>query len=198
MIVPVIATNHFIQYKTVSFGSNIITFLGGNLFLDNPLCVIAWYITFIIMLYLYAFIEFLLPRYKLYLFFISCFLFYFFLISKFLFFIAFVLGLRINFIKLQKRNFNKKILADFSGIVFGMQKYCYSFFLIHGGILLFFNIMKSSFYFLENNYLYFMFSLACTVCMSVIFYQIVNYNLLLVMQVVNNFGSSDKRALSDL
>lgn len=53
VIVPVIIANWAFQYKPVSLSAGAVTFLGGNLFLDSPLYVITWSVTFVLMLYVY-------------------------------------------------------------------------------------------------------------------------------------------------
>ncbi len=57
VIFSVIIANYVFQYKTVSIVSQIVTILGGNLFLMNSLYVIAWYVTFVLLLYCYVFVE---------------------------------------------------------------------------------------------------------------------------------------------
>ncbi len=47
VIVPALIINRIICYKNTSILSDVITLLGGNLFLETKVYVIAWYITFV-------------------------------------------------------------------------------------------------------------------------------------------------------
>ena len=143
VIVPVIIINQVTQYKTVSLASQAITILGGNLFLENPLYVIGWYVTFVLLLYAYAFIEDFGERaYVLFCMVIGALLFFFWL-DKGFYFIAFVVGLRLS-----GRHPLRKIGIWFATkrseghqiatVLFVSQQYAYPFYLIHGPVLLLF------------------------------------------------------------
>ena len=147
VIVPVMIANHVFQYKSVSPLMLVITVLGGNLFLTNPLYVIGWYISFVILLYTYAFFESLFDSRPILI--LSCMaigvIVFVFWIGLVYYFVAFLAGLRISawtsgWHKVGRSIIGKKV-AD---ILFVGQRYCYSFFLIHGPVLIFF-VKKTSF-----------------------------------------------------
>ena len=59
VIIPVVLMNHIVQYKETTLMMDLISILCGNLFIDNPIYVVAWYITFISLIYLFLFSQFL-------------------------------------------------------------------------------------------------------------------------------------------
>lgn len=142
VILVVLFINDVIKYKQTTLISNIIVFLGGSMFLEDPVYVISWYITLILLFYIGVYMVKLLKYIWLQVPFFIILFFIFLYVTKepILYFIAFVVGYgakcfsefcpRILFHKL---NFLDRV----NKILFIVQNHCYSFFLIHGGILLF-------------------------------------------------------------
>lgn len=133
----VILINQFYRYKETTFLKNTLIMLGGSMFLNNPLYVISWFITLILLLYAFIFV-FQIPSNKTYktLIFLICFSCSI-LLNKYFYFLAFCAGYAFKPIK--KKYFNSFInirLILLNQIAFKIQNYCYSFFLLHGGVLL--------------------------------------------------------------
>ena len=57
VIGPVLVANWIVAYKPISPLTALVTFFGGNLFLENPLYVITWYVTFVLLLYAYLVVD---------------------------------------------------------------------------------------------------------------------------------------------
>jgi Acyltransferase family len=58
IIIPwIILANELFQYKKITTLSYIISFLGGGLFLTEPIYVISWFVTFILICYFMVFIS---------------------------------------------------------------------------------------------------------------------------------------------
>ena len=140
VIIPVIIANQIFQYKThLSFVDYTLTILGGNMLLSDPLYVIGWYITFVVLLYSYAFMESLFKSWKKFLIIVLGVFIFFIWLDKGFYFLSFFIGLRLSewcAVSWSKEgdSFRRKITR----ILFVAQRYCYSFFLIHGAVLLFF------------------------------------------------------------
>ncbi len=137
IIVPVLIINRIVQYKETTLLSDFITMLGGNLFLNNPVYVIGWYVTFIIMLYLFVFIKCLSRNItvEVIIWIFGCICFGV-LLHKTYYFISFALGCFVaKAFPLPKRNFLQMNALD--SVLFFIQEKCYNFFLVHGGVLLF-------------------------------------------------------------
>jgi hypothetical protein len=139
VIFPVIVANQVFQYKPVGLWTQIVTILGGNLFLDNPLYVIAWYVTFVLLLYVYAVAEsFCNSWQKIICMAVGAALFY---SGSFVgkYFIAFIVGLRLSDWRPLRSSAEvgnaRRRIASF---LFVIQRYCYRFFLLHGAVLLIF------------------------------------------------------------
>lgn len=139
VIIPVILINEVIGYKDVSCFECFVAISGGNLFLENPIYVIAWYITFILILYTYAFIESFFRSYWKMACLAIALLVFMFALREVYYFILFVLGLRLSEWFPGTVSVNPTPLMQMiSSWMFNCQKYCYSFFLAHGGLMLFF------------------------------------------------------------
>lgn len=139
VIIPVILVNEVIGYKEVSYFEYLATIAGGNMFLKNPIYVIAWYITFILILYTYAFIESFFRSYWRIAYIAISLLIFTFILGKIYYFIAFVIGIRLSEWFPEAVSVNPTPLMRMISLwMFICQKYCYSFFLIHGGLMLLF------------------------------------------------------------
>ncbi len=57
VIVPVLIINRIVCYKNTTILLDFITLLGGNMFLKTKVYVIAWYITFVLLLYCFIFFQ---------------------------------------------------------------------------------------------------------------------------------------------
>lgn len=138
VIIPVVATNQIYHYKQVTYLSVIVTIIGGNLFLNNPVYVIAWYITFILLIYVYAVLETAMPaKGKIFFMVISTAAFSI-VFHKGLYFVAFILGSRISFWAPVERTNNRTPAREALVNTFlSVQKYCYPFFLVHGAVFIF-------------------------------------------------------------
>jgi hypothetical protein len=146
VIIPVLLINRILCYKDTSNIQDFITLLGGNMFLDNKVYVIAWYITFILLLYLFIYFQsFFNATYLKLIAWLIGLLFFGVALNKLYYFLAFGSGFFLSKIMtpLSKEEHKESFV---SRILFDLQKYCYYFFLIHGGILIFlFNILKLNF-----------------------------------------------------
>ena len=136
VIIPVVLVNHIIQYKETTLLMDIVTVLGGNLFLDSPLYVIAWYITLVNLFYLFVFLLSLSKKVALKLMTwalgLICFCY---LLSMTGFFVAFALGyFGARIIPPPTKDFSRMDTQD--RMLFYVQDKCYAFFLIHGGVLI--------------------------------------------------------------
>lgn len=136
VIFPVILANKLYHYKDVSTLSVMVTILGGSIFLANPLYVITWYVTFVLLLYAYALLDHLAtPLQRIVLFGLGLAVFSVELHRGY-YFVAFFIGLRLSNWNLSpRREVHTRHLAT---ALFRVQQYCYPFFLVHGAVLLFF------------------------------------------------------------
>jgi len=138
VIVPAVTINRMVLYKGTSVVEDLITVFGGNLFLKNPVYVIGWYITFILILYLILFAILLLKRNKILQFmtFIFCIFYFGIKFNMLLYCVSFIFG----YILTQLFPLSKKELSEngyIGKLLFALQSRCYAFFLIHGGVLIF-------------------------------------------------------------
>ncbi len=151
ILIPLILINYLIKYKEVSILSLIIQFLGGSLFIQNRLFTISWFVTFIIGFYLIGYIIKKLKKFKI----INLISLLILLNLIFIQFIGldflliwsacFLLGYLMR--NLNLLNFLSKIPinAKLNYIFFRINQHTYSFFLVHGPILLFLiNMLKLS------------------------------------------------------
>ena len=138
VIIPILCATIIFSYKPISWLKVGAALSGCNMFIDDPVYVISWYITFVMLLYLYIFIESLYKQQYIFIMLIGLIIFSV-LLHKIFYFIAFVIGIR-----LASHHTNIPILIrsslyfKVSRVLFVVQKYCYPFFLIHGGVLLIF------------------------------------------------------------
>ena len=147
MILVVIA-NGFVGYKHFSFPQYLVMFLGGSLFIDDPLYVISWYVTFILIFYIFIF-AFARLKYWKWISFVGFYLFYITCMDKnrvffFLFFGGYYLAYA-----LQEKVFSQytESALENDQILNWLARLTYPFFLINGGVLLFFvKIMPLSLY----------------------------------------------------
>ncbi len=140
VIIPVVLINDMVQYKKTSFLMDLITVLGGNLFLEHPIYVIAWYITFIILLYLFIFFQSIpkniVTRVIIW---VTAWVFFSAILHTFSYFISFALGFfGARIIPLPKKESLQMGMMD--TILFIVQANCYAFFLINPGVLLFLSV----------------------------------------------------------
>jgi hypothetical protein len=137
VIIPVMAANQIVQYKQLSSVQCGITLLGGNLFLENPLYVIAWYVTFVLILYAYAYLESFFHSYQIVIcMFIGVMLFFFWL-GNYNYFLVFLIGLRMSDgWRSENAGGGDGLWRQVSLWLFVIQRYCYAFFLVHGAVLL--------------------------------------------------------------
>jgi len=153
VIIPLLCINRIISYKETSMAMDLITILGGNLFLNNPVYIMAWYITFVLLLYIFVFVQSMAKNViQLLLIWVSAILFGELVLHMLDYFMAFSFGLIFSIIhhppqkSVSQKNYMGKIL-------FFLQDKCYSFFLIHGAVLLL--LFNSNF--LNNKFFIFIF-----------------------------------------
>lgn len=146
VIIPALIINRIISYKDTTVIEDFITVLGGNMFLDKKVYVIAWYITFVLLLYgfnyfLSFFNGFILTSIA----WLIGLMIFSLVLNKFYYFVSFGTEFFISklIIPPEKSEYKKNI---YTRALYQLQKYCYSFFLIHGGILIFlYHILKLDF-----------------------------------------------------
>ena len=146
VIVPALIINRIVCYKNTSILSDFITLLGGNMFLKTKVYVIAWYITFVLLLYCFIFFQSFFTNYFLKaLAWLAGFLVFSMILNQSHYFISFGLGFFLaSFLPPADKNQTKR--TTLSNFIVILQDHCYSFFLIHGGVLIFlYNICKINF-----------------------------------------------------
>lgn len=139
VIVPVLCANYFYKYKPALPWEYVAIFIGGSMFLDNPVYVISWFITLILFLYLTVYLSAVLGGYYRVLPYLACFavLHYCFRMDDVLF-LSFVAGyaVRVTFPVRMDSLANRWCWhAPVANALFGIQSFCYSFFLVHGAVL---------------------------------------------------------------
>lgn len=146
VIIPALFFNRIVGYKETTILGDFVTFLGGNMFLDKKVYVIAWYITFIMLLYLFIFFQSFFQLLILKFFYWGIgFIIFSVVLNKTFYFIAFAIGFLVSvfFSPPKKIESGEMNLAK---ILFLIQGYGYDFFLVHGGVLVFLTvILKLSF-----------------------------------------------------
>lgn len=140
VITFVIIINYYIGYKHKSLIELLIIFFAGGMFVTKPLYVIAWYITFILSLYgMFVFCFSFKNNYVKFInFSISIAVYVFIIKHPSVYALSFIAGILLKKMSLQKSNIPLINHNSFSNTLFYIQNRCYSFFLIHGGVLLFF------------------------------------------------------------
>lgn len=134
---PVIGANWVVGYKPVSWASALVTFLGGNLFLQNPLYVITWYVGFVLLLYAYLFVDGFLKGWTRLLLAAAGFLFFGTWLELRENYLAFLAGLAMAAWLPPQPNEHRGVqMRVVARNLFRMQEVCYPFFLVHGAVLL--------------------------------------------------------------
>jgi hypothetical protein len=146
VILAALMINRALGYKQTTVAKDIIVFFGGSLFLDDPVYVISWFITFILIMYLLVVILRSLEDVLLKGSFIGvCIVInHFYDLVHPLYVPAFFLGYFLRWLTRQYQYTTRKknVLRDkVYWAVFSIQNHCYSFFLVHGGILLFTTVL---------------------------------------------------------
>lgn len=149
VIIPILIINEVIHYKQTTLTQNIIIVMGGSMLLKDPVYIISWFITLILLLYVVVYITHLLRFSFQVLFCLGCVIFFYkYLSVRFIYLVGFLVGyLWRYFLGLKRQSTPKKesflnnicrrsFLDKINMLLFNIQNYCYSFFLIHGGILL--------------------------------------------------------------
>jgi len=136
VIIPVLILNRLYSYKETSLLSDFLSFCGFSLFLENPVYVISWYITFIVMIYIFIYIQHFFSNFyaKIAIWIIGFIYFGSFLLMPY-YFLFFSLGFFLSKIINPP---DKKIIENnwLGKILYSLQDTCFAFFLVHGGILL--------------------------------------------------------------
>lgn len=135
----VLSVNSIIHYKDTTILKNIIIFFGGSLFVDNPVYVISWFITYILILYFCVFVlKHLKSIYVKLPYLVVCgYLLYVFNIGNLFYFIGFFSGYILNYLTAGRQwgHCTTNKLQRLNTVLYYVQNYSYSFFLIHAGIL---------------------------------------------------------------
>ena len=138
----VLILNYLYGYKQTTFAKNLIVFFGGSFFIHNPVYVISWFITYILILYfsVYVFRSIKVRAAKTVFLGLLFWAFYLFDFGNKTYLPGFFLGYFLRWFTIRypriadrKTVFQKRV----SAALYGVQNYCYSFFLIHPGVLLF-------------------------------------------------------------
>lgn len=138
VIIPALLCNRLISYKETNLTRDLASLLGGSLFVDDRVYVISWYVTFVLFLYLFVFIlTWAKNGRQVFLTWTLALLFFGLLLEMLGFFMAFTAGLLFAGIRPPPP---KKISREtpLGEKLFFLQDKCYTFFLIHGAVLLFF------------------------------------------------------------
>lgn len=145
----VVVSNWIVQYKPAGLKELFFLLIGGNLFIEDKLYVIAWFISVIIFLYFCVFLlvyfrsitlRFLLAAVLVY------------ILSHYriptYFYIAFTIGWSLHYLLLRSGLSRAapplplgvaRVLHRVYKPLLTVQNYSYEFFLVHGGVLLLFN-----------------------------------------------------------
>lgn len=148
VVVGVVAANMMYGYKDVGVFEIGVLLAGGNLFIDNSLYVIAWFVSAILCFYLYVFVIAVLRSVALRVG-VTVVWAWFLLVFDIppYFFVAFALGFLLRRLMastgVDKESFRSggafhASLSTSSGLLFTVQNYSYEFFLLHGGVLILF------------------------------------------------------------
>jgi hypothetical protein len=139
VILVVLVVNRIVEYKETDFFTALIIFFGGSLFISNPVYVIAWFITYILLLYfcLFIFLRFQESALSYAFLIVSGLIFWIFEIANPCYFIGFFGGYFLNkfLINNKQKNIKNSFYSNINLFFYTIQNYSYSFFLIHGGIL---------------------------------------------------------------
>ena len=146
VMVTMIIVNYYVQYKKTTPVEITIILSGGSLFLHDPLYIISWFITLILLLYATVYLYTLIRSPYKWLFLAIA--FYLSLQKPYAtyYFVSFFLGFffrkqldKKDRISAEKSRFSVKISSFF----FKIQAYTYCFFLVHGAALhLFIKMLK--------------------------------------------------------
>ncbi len=147
VIFVVLIANRVVGYKETTLIKDVMTFFGLSLFVDNPVYVISWFITMIIMLDFSLFcVRQLKPVWARAVFVAACLAAVSCWLPKYVnAFCLFYLGLMLNALIKGRITFSldEWMTGRFSwyGVIndklFSIQNYTYSFFLIHGAVLIY-------------------------------------------------------------
>lgn len=156
VIVGVIATNEYFKYKSVSLTEIFFLVIGGNLFIEHKLYVIAWFVSAIILFYLYVYFTHVFTSVAAR---IPITILIFGTLYQFgipvYFFVSFAVGYGLKFVfRRTGLSGHPMLLPEKFGMFFmriykplmRVQNYSYYFFLLHGGVvLLFAKVLQTGF-----------------------------------------------------
>lgn len=139
LIMPfVIAANEIYNYKKVLVGEYVISFLVGGFFLKNSIYAISWFITFILMCYLFAYVIFDKKKYiQIIASVLFCAAFFFHFKWVVIFAVFFVAGFFCRKITIKNKKKNMPNVGISYKILHAMQINTYYFFLLHAGVIQF-------------------------------------------------------------
>jgi hypothetical protein len=159
VIIPILLINEVIVYKQTTWVNKLVALVGGSYFIDDPIMVVAWFITVILLFYTFTFLVFINKSITLQILFFTGGIALFMLLGlPYVYIGSFLFGflMRKNAVNTASKPVNNRLNA----ILFTIQNFSYSFFLIHGGIIFFFVKILGMEYSLYSFFL-------CFVCSSI-------------------------------
>lgn len=137
VIAPVLIANAMVQYKPVTPAEAVVTVLGGNLFLENGLYVITWYVTFVLLLYAYLLADSFLASWMRFVLAAAAYPLFAVWLPCREYYLAFLIGLFASAVTPPRLAANRPAwLQGVARTAFRLQDFCYPFFLVHGAVLL--------------------------------------------------------------
>jgi peptidoglycan/LPS O-acetylase OafA/YrhL len=137
VIGPVLVANWATHYKPISPSAALVTFLGGNLFLENPLYVITWYVTFVLLLYAYLLVDSFFAGWKRLVVTAAGFMVFGRWLGCGEYYLPFTVGLYLAaWVPPAPRLSRGEVARRAAPALFKLQQLCYPFFLVHGAVQL--------------------------------------------------------------
>jgi hypothetical protein len=137
IIAPVLVANWLTHYKAVSVAGMLVTLAGGNLFLENPVYVITWYVTFVLLLYAYLLVDSCFAGYRRVAVSVAGYLLFSVWLGCGEYFVPFLAGMYLGGWMPAKPVSARPLWARrLARGLFEVQRVCYPFFLTHGGLQL--------------------------------------------------------------
>jgi hypothetical protein len=137
IIGPALVANWVAHYKPITPGAVAVTLMGGNLFLANPVYVITWYVTFVLLLYGYLLVDSCFSGVSRLVVTAAGYVVFDVWLDRAEYFIPFILGMYIGGLVPPRPVAARSLVGRRAArALFTMQRLCYPFFLAHGGLQL--------------------------------------------------------------
>jgi len=137
VMVAIMAINYLMPYKKVTFIDGLISLMGGSLFLNDPLYIISWFITLILILYLSVYLFSITPVPVNFMVLLGTLYFLSSIKHAALYMIIFYTGFFLS--KFEFKNKRPKPVRfrseKLNKILYSTQKFSYCFFLVHAAVL---------------------------------------------------------------